>query len=148
MEIGDILNFLPHRYPFLLVDRILEIEHGKSITALKNVTINEPFFSGHFPVKPVMPGVLIIESMAQASGILAIKTTSSKVSENKNLFYFMSIEKAKFRKMVIPGDTLIHKAEIIQVRSNVWKLGCKTYVDNKIVAEAVLSAMVEENKNI
>ncbi|MBI5848734.1 MAG: 3-hydroxyacyl-ACP dehydratase FabZ [Nitrospirae bacterium] len=137
MNITDIMKKLPHRYPFLLVDRIIAMEPSVSITGIKNVTINEPFFQGHFPGQPIMPGVLIIEAMAQVGGVLAFSTSS----EAKSVF-FMSIEKAKFRKPVVPGDQLKMELKVIQHRGNVWKLSGVAKVDDKVVAEADLTAML------
>ncbi len=137
MNVVDIMKKLPHRYPFLLVDRIIAMEPSVSITGIKNVTINEPFFQGHFPGQPIMPGVLIIEAMAQVGGVLAFSTSS----EAKSVF-FMSIEKAKFRKPVVPGDQLKMELKVVQHRGNVWKLAGVAKVDDKVVAEADLTAML------
>lgn len=139
IDIGEITEILPHRYPFLLVDRITEIEPGKRIVGFKNVTINEPFFQGHFPKHPIMPGVLIIESMAQVGGVLAFK--SAKGSEGQ-LVFFLGIDKAKFRKPVYPGDQLKIEVEVIQERPPFWKLKGMAYVDGKLAAEAELKAML------
>jgi 3-hydroxyacyl-[acyl-carrier-protein] dehydratase len=136
---NEIRKLLPHRYPFLLVDRILDIDPKVKATGLKNVTFNEPFFQGHFPDNPIMPGVLIVEAMAQVSGILAFK--SGAVG---NAVYFMSIEKAKFRKPVVPGDQLRFEVSILQQRNKVWKFSGQTFVDDKVVAEAEFTAMVSE----
>lgn len=141
MDIKEILGILPHRYPFLLVDRIVTLEPGVKIVGLKNVTINEHFFEGHFPGNPIMPGVLIVEAMAQASGVLA---HYSDVSGN-NVF-FMSIEKAKFRKPVVPGDQLKIDINIIQQRGNVMKFSGRAFVDDNLVAEADFTAMLFEDK--
>lgn len=137
MNITDIMKKLPHRYPFLLVDRIIAMEPNVSITGLKNVTINEPFFQGHFPGQPIMPGVLIIEAMAQVGGVLAFCAGTDAKS-----VFFMSIEKAKFRKPVVPGDQLKMELRVIHHRGNVWKLSGVAKVDDKVVAEADLTAMV------
>lgn len=137
MNIIDIMKKLPHRYPFLLVDRIIAMEPNVSITGIKNVTINEPFFQGHFPGQPIMPGVLIIEAMAQVGGVLAFSTGTDAKS-----VFFMSIEKAKFRKPVVPGDQLIMQLRVVQQRGNVWKLSGVAKVDDKVVAEADLTAML------
>jgi 3-hydroxyacyl-[acyl-carrier-protein] dehydratase/UDP-3-O-[3-hydroxymyristoyl] N-acetylglucosamine deacetylase/3-hydroxyacyl-[acyl-carrier-protein] dehydratase len=137
LDIEKILKFLPHRYPFLLVDRVLELEKGKSITAIKNVTYNEPFFQGHFPVKKVMPGVLIIESVAQAGGILLYHS----IPDPENVLVFLSaIHNAKFRKPVIPGDQLRLEAELTKLRKKVAFLKGKVYVDGEIVAEGEIMA--------
>ena len=137
MDIREIQNILPHRYPFLLVDRIIEIEPMVKAVGLKNVTANEHFFQGHFPGNPIMPGVLIIEAIAQVSGILAFQSGAQG-----NSVYFMSIEKAKFRKPVVPGDQLRLEVNILKQRSNVWKFSGQALVDDKVVAEAEFAAMV------
>jgi 3-hydroxyacyl-[acyl-carrier-protein] dehydratase len=137
----EIQNILPHRFPFLLVDRIIEFEPKKKAVGIKNVTINEPFFQGHFPDYPVMPGVLIVEAMAQVAGILAFKSGAKG-----NSVYFMSIEKAKFRKPVIPGDQLRFEVNVIQQRGNVWKCAGEAFVDGNLVSEAELTAMVSEGE--
>ncbi len=136
---NEIRKLLPHRYPFLLVDRILDIDPKVKATGLKNVTFNEPFFQGHFPDNPIMPGVLIVEAMAQVSGILAFKSGAEG-----NAVYFMSIEKAKFRKPVVPGDQLRFEISILQQRNKVWKFSGQAFVDDKIVAEAEFTAMVSK----
>ncbi|MEN8262570.1 MAG: 3-hydroxyacyl-ACP dehydratase FabZ [Nitrospirota bacterium] len=135
----EIQNILPHRFPFLLIDRITEMVPKSKAVGLKNVTINEPFFQGHFPDNPIMPGVLVIEAMAQVSGILAFQSGA----EGKSV-YFMSIEKAKFRKPVVPGDQLIFEVSIVKQRNNVWKFSGQAFVDKKVVAEAEFTAMVTE----
>ena len=137
LDIEKILEILPHRYPFLLVDRVLELEKGKSIIAIKNVTYNEPFFQGHFPVKKVMPGVLIIESIAQAGGILLYHSISDP---EKVLVFLSAIYNAKFRKPVIPGDQLRLEAELTKLRKKVAYLKGKVYVDGEIVAEGEIMA--------
>jgi len=140
-DIEWILSMLPHRYPFLLVDRVLEIEPAKRIVALKNVTVNEPFFNGHFPQRRVMPGVLLIEGMAQAGGLLLLKDLPDR--ENKLLF-FMGIESAKFRRPVIPGDQVRFEIEVLRLRTSHCKLAGKALVDGQVAAEAVISsAMVD-----
>lgn len=139
MENNEIRKFLPHRYPFLLVDRILDIEPKVKATGLKNVTINEHFFQGHFPDNPIMPGVLIVEAMAQVSGILAFHSGA-----DGNAVYFMSIEKAKFRKPVVPGDQLRLEVSILQQRNKVWKFSGQAFVNDQVVAEADFTAMVSK----
>lgn len=134
-DINEILRTLPHRYPFLLVDRIVEIEPGKRIVGIKNVTINEQFFVGHFPGAPVMPAVLIIESMAQVSGVLMYKDLPDR---EKKLIYFTGIESAKFRRPVVPGDQLRIEMELRHRRNNFGKMNGKALVDGKLVAEAVV----------
>ncbi len=138
----EILKLIPHRYPILLVDKILDYEENKTATALKNVTFNEPHFNGHFPNKPIMPGVLIVEALAQTAAILVSKS----ISDNKNkLVYFMSIDAVKFRKPVIPGDSLYLKVEAIHNRGAVWKFKGKALVNDKIVTEANFAAMIADN---
>jgi 3-hydroxyacyl-[acyl-carrier-protein] dehydratase len=140
MDIKEIQKFLPHRYPFLMVDRIIEAEPGKKAIGIKNVTINEEFFQGHFPGEPIMPGVLIIEAMAQVAGILAFR---SGATVGKSV-YFMSIEKAKFRKPVVPGDQLRLEIQILQQRGNVWRFSGRAVVEEKVAAEAEFAAMVPD----
>ena len=144
MNINEIMSIIPHRYPFLLVDRIREIELGKSIIGIKNVTANEPQFTGHFPSRPIMPGVLIIEAMAQLSAVLVAKSMDS--TEDKEVF-FMSIEEAKFRKIVEPGDTIVMYASIIQNRGPVWKFKARSEVDGKMAAETLFTAMVKDKSS-
>ena len=134
-DINEILQALPHRYPFLLVDRIVEIEPGKRIVGIKNVTINEQFFVGHFPGAPVMPAVLIIESMAQVSGVLIYKDLPER---EKKLIFFTGIESARFRRPVVPGDQLRIEMELLRRRNNFGKMNGKALVDGKLVAEAVV----------
>ncbi len=142
IDINGIMEMIPHRYPILLVDRILNIVPGESALALKNVTFNEPHFQGHFPQFPVMPGVLIIESMAQTAAIV----TAYALGEDAKgkIVFFMSIEEAKFRKPVVPGDSMQVHVEKIQARGSVWKFAGKASVDGKLCAEATFSAMVTE----
>ena len=143
-NVVEIQNILPHRYPFLLVDRIMELTPGEYIEGLKNISISEPVFQGHFPDHPIYPGVMIIEGMAQAGGVLAFKSMNEedqKDSENK-VVYFMSIDKAKFRAPVTPGDQLIYKINVIKNKGAVWQLDAKAYVDDKVVAQAELKAMI------
>jgi beta-hydroxyacyl-ACP dehydratase FabZ len=135
------METLPHRYPFLLVDRILELEMGKRVVGIKNVTMNEPFFQGHFPGHPIMPGVLLLEAMAQTGGVLALKSVPPDQVKNK-LIYFMSIDKAKFRKPVIPGDQVRFELDVIRQRSNIVSLKAVALVDGAVVAEAEMMAMV------
>jgi beta-hydroxyacyl-ACP dehydratase FabZ len=132
-DVQKIMQFLPHRYPFLLVDRIVEFEELKRIVAVKNVTFNEPYFQGHFPGVPIMPGVLIVEAMAQAGGVLVFKTLPDR---EKKLVFFMGIENAKFRKPVRPGDQLRIEMTVVRVKSRVGKLRGKAFVGDVVVAEA------------
>lgn len=138
IDIVEIMRLLPHRYPFVMVDRILSIDPGKDITGLKNVTINEPFFQGHFPGRPVMPGVLILEGMAQVGGVLAFYANPEVVGQR--LLFFAGIDKARFRKPVVPGDQLILKLEMIKQKRTIMMMSGKAYVDDNLVAEAELMA--------
>jgi beta-hydroxyacyl-ACP dehydratase FabZ len=144
LDIQGILELLAHRYPFLLIDRVIETVPGDKITALKNVTINEPFFQGHFPGRPIMPGVLIIEAMAQAGGILAYLTGS--VEQRNRLIYFMGMDKVRFRKPIVPGDQIILEAKIIKFRSKAAKMSGIATVNDQMVAEAELMASFGESK--
>ena len=142
MDIKEIQKFLPHKYPFLLVDRIVELEPGVRAVGIKNATMNEQFFQGHFPGQPIMPGVLIIEAMAQVAGILAFR---SGATIGKSV-YFMSIEKAKFRKPVVPGDQLRLEIQILQQRGNVWRFSGNAIVEGKVAAAAEFTAMVPDEE--
>jgi len=139
IEINEIMKYLPHRYPFLLVDRIVEFTENTRIVGIKNVTINEPFFQGHFPGHPIMPGVLLVEAMAQTGGVLALK---SEPEPEKKVLYFMSIDKAKFRKKVVPGDQVRFELDIIKSRGNIRSFKGLSLVDGAVVAEAEMMAMI------
>lgn len=139
MEINEIMRYLPHRYPFLLVDRIVEMEPHKKIVGIKNVTLNEPFFQGHFPDHPIMPGVLIIEAMAQTAGVLSMVMVEDPASK---VIYFMSIDKAKFRHPVFPGDQLRLEMDVIKIRLPIMKFSGKAFVGEKKVADAELTATI------
>ena len=141
-DINAIMEVLPHRYPFILVDRILEMIPDERVVGLKNVTMNEPFFQGHFPGRPVMPGVLIIEAMAQVGGILAYSTIAEE--GERRLIYFMGIDKARFRKPVVPGDQILFEVNLIQRRSKVFKMARTAAVEGVVVAEAEVMAMTED----
>lgn len=143
IRIEEIQTILPHRYPFLMVDRILELTLNEKVIGLKNVTMNEFFFQGHFPGKPVMPGVLILEAMAQAGGILAYKSTPEVMGK---LIYFMAIDKVKFRKPVVPGDQLILELSALRRGQKVWKMQGKAFVRENLVAEAELTAAIADPK--
>jgi 3-hydroxyacyl-[acyl-carrier-protein] dehydratase len=144
LEIGDIVRKIPHRFPFLLVDRVRDIELGERATGIKNVTINEPFFPGHFPQRPVMPGVLIIEAMAQTCGILVVHSLGEDAEGR--LVYFMSIDNARFRKPVVPGDVLHLEVAKSRARGNVWKFDCVAKVEGTAVAQATIAAMLMEKE--
>ena len=144
IEIDEIMNILPHAYPFLLVDRIIEVEPGKRIVGIKNVTYNEPFFPGHFPGHPIMPGVLIVEAMAQTAGVLVFKSMPEEEKEKR--VYFLGIDNVRFRKPVIPGDQLRLELEITKHRQSIWGFKGKASVDGKLVAEGELLAMLGEEK--
>jgi len=143
-DVVAIQKILPHRYPFLLVDRITDLTKGEYIEGYKNISISEPVFQGHFPDHPIYPGVMIIEGMAQAGGVLAFKSMDNATQEEieNKVVYFMSIDKAKFRAPVTPGDKLIYKINVIKNRGAVWQLDAKAYVDDKVVAQAELKAMI------
>jgi 3-hydroxyacyl-[acyl-carrier-protein] dehydratase len=144
IDIEKIKTILPHRYPFLLVDRVLKVEEGKSIKVLKNVTVNEPFFQGHFPNKSVMPGVLIIEAFAQATALLgALGFNEIRTSED-DLYYLVGVDKTRFRKPVGPGDQLIMDIEFITVKRGIWKFNASAYVDSKLVASSELLTTLME----
>ncbi|OGQ94177.1 MAG: 3-hydroxyacyl-[acyl-carrier-protein] dehydratase FabZ [Deltaproteobacteria bacterium RIFOXYD12_FULL_57_12] len=138
INIKEILKLLPHRYPFIMVDRILEIELGTKILGLKNVTINEPFFQGHFPSEPIMPGVLLLEGMAQAGGILAYLSKQEMIG--KELIYFAGLDAVRFRQPVIPGDQVIYAMTVLKHKGKIWKMAGRATVDDKLVAEAELMA--------
>jgi 3-hydroxyacyl-[acyl-carrier-protein] dehydratase len=143
MDIHQILDHLPHRYPFVLVDRVLSLEVGKEIVAVKNVSINEPFFPGHFPYHPVMPGVLIVEAMAQAAAILSFKTMGVKPTDDA-VYYFAGIDNARFKKPVSPGDQIILKVSIDRILRGIWKYKGVALVDDAIVAEAEMMCILKE----
>ena len=143
MDIRAILEHLPHRYPFLLVDRVLELEKGKRIVAIKNVTINEPYFTGHFPYLPVMPGVLQVEALAQAAGILSFQTMG-RVSDASTVYYFVGIDSARFKRPVVPGDQLRLEVEIVRISRSIWKYAGKATVDGQVAAEAELMCTLRE----
>jgi beta-hydroxyacyl-ACP dehydratase FabZ len=145
MNILEIMSLLPHRYPFLLVDRIVEMEIGKRVVGIKNVTINEPFFQGHFPGQPIMPGVLILEAMAQVGGVMALKTVPEDQVKSK-VIYFMTIDKAKFRKPVVPGDQIRFEMEVTRMRSNVVSFKGQAVVDGTVAAEAEMMAMIVDRE--
>ena len=143
MDVVEIQEILPHRYPFLLVDRVNTLDEGESIVAFKNVSISEPVFQGHFPGHPIYPGVMILEGLAQAGGLLAFQSMGLSKEEVKDkVVYFMSIDKAKFRKPVRPGDRLEYRVSVIKRKGAIWMLNGKAYVDDQLVSEAELKAMV------
>ena len=142
MDIHEILDHLPHRYPFVMIDRVISMEIGKEITALKNVSINEPFFPGHFPYHPVMPGVLIVEAMAQAAAILSFKTMGIKPSDD-SVYYFAGIDSARFKKPVSPGDQIILNVKIDRILKGIWKYTGVAKVDGITVAEASMMCILK-----
>ncbi|MGE0311612.1 MAG: 3-hydroxyacyl-ACP dehydratase FabZ [Lautropia sp.] len=143
IDVNEILRYLPHRYPFLLIDRVLELERDARIVALKNVTINEPFFVGHFPHLPVMPGVLVVEAMAQAAGILSF-ATMGRHSDTDSVYYFAGIDEARFKKPVVPGDQLRLDVRILRKSRLLWKFDGRALVDGKLVAEARLMCALRD----
>ena len=142
MDIHEILEHLPHRYPFVMIDRVISMELGKEITALKNVSINEPFFPGHFPHHPVMPGVLIVEAMAQAAAILSFKTMGKKPTDD-SVYYFAGIDSARFKKPVSPGDQIILNVKIDRILKGIWKYSGVATVDGVVVAEASMMCILK-----
>ena len=146
MDVNQILEYLPHRYPFLLVDRVLSCEPGQRIVAIKNVTINEPFFQGHFPHYPVMPGVLIIESMAQAAAILTFHSERAK-PDDRSVYFFVGIDNARFKKPVVPGDTLRLEVAIVRHARGLWKFAARALVEGVLVAESEIMCTVRSIKD-
>jgi len=143
LNVNEIMQHLPHRYPFLLIDRVVDYEVGKKLTALKNVTCNEPFFLGHFPVKPIMPGVLILEALAQATGILAFKTMRH-IPDGSSLYYLVGIDKARFKQIVEPGDQLFLEVEFVKEKRGIWKFDGNARVDGKLVCSAEIMCAERE----
>jgi 3-hydroxyacyl-[acyl-carrier-protein] dehydratase len=143
MNVIEIKKYLAHRYPFLLVDKVIDYEVGEWLTAVKNVTINEPFFQGHFPDFPVMPGVLIIEAMAQVTGLLGFKTMDEAPSDNM-LYLFAGADKARFKRQVVPGDVLTMHVKLIKRKRNIWKFECEAKVDGQLAASAVIMCAASE----
>ncbi|MDQ7075625.1 MAG: 3-hydroxyacyl-ACP dehydratase FabZ [Gammaproteobacteria bacterium] len=143
MSIHEVLEYLPHRYPFLLIDRVLDIELGSHLTAIKNVTFNEPFFTGHFPNRPVFPGVLMLEAMAQATGILVFKTQEKKPTD-KSLYLFVSIDKARFKRQVEPGDQLTIKVKLLKQKRGMWKFATEAWVGDELACSAELMGAERE----
>jgi len=135
MDINDILRHLPHRYPFLLIDRVIEFNKGESLTGIKNVTYNEPFFQGHFPQRPVMPGVLILEAMAQATGLLAFRTLEN-TADRDTLYFLVGMDRVRFKRPVEPGDQLLLSARLLKTKRGIWMFDCDARVDGAIVASA------------
>jgi len=135
MDINDILKHLPHRYPFLLIDRVIEFNKGESLTGIKNVTYNEPFFQGHFPQRPVMPGVLILEAMAQATGLLAFRTLEN-TADRDTLYFLVGMDRVRFKRPVEPGDQLLLSARLLKTKRGIWIFDCDARVDGAIAASA------------
>ncbi|GEK72700.1 MULTISPECIES: 3-hydroxyacyl-ACP dehydratase FabZ [Halomonas] len=138
MDINEIREYLPHRYPFLLVDRVTELTHGESIVAYKNVSINEPFFNGHFPHHPIMPGVLVVEALAQACGILGFKTVN-KLPADGYVYYLVGSDNVRFKRPVMPGDQLELRADVIREKRGIWKFQCKASVAGEVACEAEIT---------
>lgn len=138
LDVQEIMRYLPHRYPFLMIDKVIDYQVGEYLTAIKNVTINEPFFQGHFPQKAVMPGVMILEAMAQATGILGFKTENIAPDDNSSLYYFVGIDSARFKQVVVPGDTLEIRVTFVRARRGIYAFSGKAYVDGKVVCTADL----------
>jgi 3-hydroxyacyl-[acyl-carrier-protein] dehydratase len=135
MDINEILRHLPHRYPFLLIDRVIEFNKGESLTGLKNVTYNEPFFQGHFPQRPVMPGVLILEAMAQATGLLAFRTLENTANRD-TLYFLVGMDRVRFKRPVEPGDQLLLSARLLKTKRGIWMFDCDARVDGAVAASA------------
>ncbi len=148
LKINEIMKLLPHRYPFLLIDRVTEIVPNEKVSAYKNVTFNEQFFQGHFPAAPVMPGVLIIEAMAQTGIVLVVHSLGIDTEKEKKVYLFTGIEKAKFRRPVVPGDKLVIECSNLQKKMQLWKMDAKAYVDGQLVAEATLTATSANAENV
>lgn len=144
MDIHEILSFLPHRYPFLFIDKIIDLQIGKSIVAIKNVTMNEAHFVGHFPDRPVMPGVLMVEAMAQAACVLAYKSTDSSPKEG-SLFYFAGIDNARFRRIVLPGDQLRIEVKVVRAKKDIWKLTGEAFVGDELACSADFMSARKQN---
>jgi len=143
MDIGEILKYLPHRYPMLLIDRVVEFQHGESLVAIKNVSYNESYFQGHFPNRPVMPAVIILEAMAQATGILVLRSMD-KLPTEKSIYYFVGIDGARFRRPVEPGDQLRIEVNLLRSSKGIWKLRTNATVDGEIVASGDLMGAMRE----
>jgi 3-hydroxyacyl-[acyl-carrier-protein] dehydratase len=143
MDIQRVMELLPHRYPFLLVDKVTECVPGERLVAVKNVTFNEPFFTGHFPIKPVMPGVLIIEALAQATGLLSAESGNGANSAN-SVYYLVGVDKARFKRPVGPGDQLVLEANLAKVKRDLWMFECEAKVDGKVVASAEIMCTARE----
>lgn len=137
MDVNEVKEYLPQRYPFLLVDKVIELNLGESVVAVKNVTANEPHFNGHFPSLPIMPGVLIIEAMAQAAGILGFKTLNKKPSDG-SIYMFAGVDNARFKRQVVPGDQLILKAQYVSDKRGLWKFDCQAYVEDQLACSATI----------
>ena len=145
MYIEEIRRFLPHRYPFLLIDRVLDYVPGETLTAIKNVSVNEPFFNGHFPETPIMPGVLIIEALAQATGLLGFKTMSEEPS-NDLLYMLVGVDNVRFKRQVVPGDQLMLKAKVVRQSKVIWKFRCEASVDGEVVTVADMLCAAKEKE--
>ena len=147
MNVNQIKNYLPHRYPFLLVDRVVAFEKGKSLTAIKNVTVNDPFFNGHFPHQPIMPGVLIIEALAQATGLLGFRTMGED-PQTDTLYLLVAVDKARFKQPVVPGDQLEMRVELVKRKGIMWVFNANAYVDGKLAVSAELMCAAKKEDSI
>jgi len=143
MDINEVFEYLPHRFPFLLIDRVLDFQPGEYLVAIKNVSVNEPFFPGHFPQRPIFPGVLIMEALAQATGILALKTLNKK-ADGSSLYYFAGIDNARFKRPVVPGDQLRLEVRVIKAKRGIWKFSGEASVDGTLAASADLMCAEQE----
>jgi len=146
MNINEVRNFLPHRYPFLMIDKVLDFEVGKYLTAIKNVSVNEPQFTGHFPAQPIMPGVLIVEALAQATGILAFKSEVGKPIDGQ-IYMLVGIDKVRFKRTVEPGEQILLRVEVMVVKRGMWKFDCKATVDGELVTSAILMCTQKTTKS-
>ena len=146
MNINEVKNFLPHRYPFLMIDKVLDFEVGKYLTAIKNVSVNEPQFTGHFPAQPIMPGILIVEALAQATGILAFKSEVGKPIDGQ-IYMLVGIDKVRFKRTVEPGEQILLRVEVMVVKRGMWKFDCKATVDGELVTSAILMCTQKTTKS-
>ena len=147
IPVNEIRNYLPHRYPFLLIDKVIDFELGKSLTAIKNISYNEPQFTGHFPTEAIMPGVLIIEALAQATGILAFKSEDRKPTTGQ-IYMLVGVDNVRFKRMVLPGDQLTLSVKVINIKRGIWKFDCQARIDDQIVTNATLMCTQKDVQDI